>query len=138
MSQLKTRPTRKSVAGLIRSIQDSSIRSEAQRLDRLFRRITKMRGKVWGTSIIGYGSYDYRYPTGNSGTWMRTGFSRRKDSFSIYIMSGYSDLKTELKALGKHKRGVGCLYVKRLDDIDLKILEKMIRHSLRYLRKTYP
>lgn len=82
---------------------------------------------MWGASIVGFGSYDYRYASGRTGTWFRVGFSPRKQALTIYLMTDLDRLGNELAALGRHKRGRGCLYVRRLSDIDSDVLRTMIR-----------
>jgi hypothetical protein len=103
----------------------------------MMREATGKRAKMWGTSIVGFDSYDYVYDTGNSGTWPITGFSPRAQNISIYIMPGFSKYKSLLDKLGKHKTGKSCLYIKRLADVDEETLRKLIRESVREMRRRY-
>ena len=89
---------------------------------------------MWGESIIGFGSYDYVYPTGRKGTWFLVGFSPRKQNMTVYLMAGVEVLEPELSSIGKHKLGKGCLYFKKNDDIDLKILRTIIEKSIQHLK----
>lgn len=84
---------------------------------------------MWGSSIVGFGSYRYRYASGRAGTWFRTGFASRKNALTLYLMTDLDQLSEQLAALGPHKRGRGCLYVRRLSDVDTEVLREMIRAS---------
>jgi hypothetical protein len=101
-------------------------------------KVTKEKPKMWGTSIVGFGSYHYKYESGHEGDSCLAGFSSRKAEISLYLMPGLQAKETLLAALGKHKAGKGCLYVKRLSDIDVRVLEKLIRESVAELRRRYP
>ena len=92
---------------------------------------------MWGTSIIGYGRYEYKYESGREGEFMMTGFSPRKANSTIYIMPGYQDLSEMLEQLGKHKTGKSCLYINKLTDVDLDVLEEIIKFGLDYMRSKY-
>ena len=96
--------------------------------------ITDEPAKMWGASIVGYGSYRYKYKTGREGDWFLTGFSPRKQSLTLYIMSGFKRYDELLNQLGKHKTGVSCLYIKRLSDVDADILKTLIKESVDYMR----
>ena len=130
MAEAKTRPTQVDVDGFLNAVEPERRRTEALELDALFRRVTGWQPRLWGPSIVGYGRYDYTYDSGHSGTSMATGFSPRKAAHSIYIMPGYADLGAMLARLGKHKIGKACLYINRLDDVDLCVLEEIIRFGL--------
>lgn len=104
----------------------------------LFARVTGFEPVMWGPSIIGYGRYDYRYESGREGSFLATGFSPRKASLSIYILPGYQDYSALLARLGKHKSGKSCLYVNKLSDIDLGVLEDVIRQGLADLGRLWP
>jgi len=107
-------------------------------LDVLFRKATGFIPQMWGGSIVGYGRYHYRYASGREGDFLATGFSPRKAAYSIYIMPGYQDYGAILSRLGKHKTGKSCLYVNRLADIDLTVLEELIRQGLKDLNAIWP
>ncbi|MEM1142900.1 MAG: DUF1801 domain-containing protein [Pseudomonadota bacterium] len=112
-------------------------KADAESLDALFRRITGWEPKMWGPSMVGYGSYHYRYESGREGDFLATGFSPRKSNLSIYIMPGYADFQSLLETLGKHKHGKSCLYINKLADADLGVLEKLIRAGLKDLKGKY-
>ncbi|MDE9451295.1 DUF1801 domain-containing protein [Aliiroseovarius sp. Z3] len=133
----KTRPTGQTVVDFINSVDPETKRRDAETMDRLFRRVTGFAPAMWGPSIIGYGSYHYRYASGREGDFLATGFSPRKARHSIYIMPGYADYGDILTRLGKHKMGKSCLYVNKLADIDLDVLAELIRAGLRDLDKTW-
>ena len=100
--------------------------------------ITGLQPKMWGPTIIGFGEYHYKYDSGREGNSFRTGFSPRAQNLTIYIMPGFQDLSEELARLGKHKLGKCCLYIKKLSDIDQKVLREIIEKGLVILEKKYP
>jgi hypothetical protein len=97
--------------------------------------ITKSEPQMWGTSIVGFGSYHFKYKSGREGDWFITGFSPRKQSLTLYIMSGFGRYDELLNKLGKYKTGKSCLYIKRLEDVDIKVLGKIIRESVKRMSK---
>lgn len=113
-------------------------RDEADGLDRLFRDVTGWQPRLWRGGILGYGTYDYTYATGRSGTHLATGFAPRKAKLSIYIMPGYTDFGPILKRLGKHSKGKSCLYLNRLGDADPEVLRELIRAGLEDLSRHWP
>jgi hypothetical protein len=137
MAELKTRANTASVTGFVNGIADRQLRADAKKVAAMMRRATGTRAKMWGTSIVGYGSYHYKYASGREGDWMLTGFSPRKQALTIYIMPGFAKFETLMSKLGTYKTGKSCLYIRRLTDIDLKTLETLIRRAVRYMRKTY-
>ena len=130
MAETKTKPTQVSVADYIAALEPSSKREDAPVLDALFRKVTGMAPRMWGPTIVGYGEYHYRYDSGHEGDICRVGFSPRKAKHSLYLMCGSPAEEAAfaplLARLGKHSRGKGCLYVNKLADIDLEVLEEMI------------
>ena len=92
---------------------------------------------MWGTAIIGFGTYHYVYASGREGDWMQVGFSPRKSALTLYIMSGFSAYDDLMKDLGKYKTGKSCLYIKKLSDIDIKVLKKLVRESVKYIKKKH-
>lgn len=134
----KTTATDASVAAFLAAVEPEKKRRDAETLDVLFRRVTGYRPRMWGPTIVGYGQYHYRYATGREGDFLATGFSPRKANLSIYIMPGYADFGDLLARLGKHKTGKSCLYVNRLADIDVQVLEELIRAGLRDLETHWP
>jgi hypothetical protein len=98
--------------------------------------LTKEQPKMWGDSMVGFGSYHYKYESGREGDYFLTGFSPRKQNLTLYIITGFEDQREQLAKLGKHKTSKSCLYIKTLDDIDIKVLKKIISDSLKKMKKT--
>ena len=143
MAENKTKPTTVSVETFIDAVDSDAKREDARVLDALFRKATGEDAVMWGPSIIGYGSYHYVYDSGHSGEMGRVGFSPRKARHSLYLLNCGKDGDDAghvalMAKLGKHKRGVGCLYVNKLADIDLGVLEEMIANSWRNSHERYP
>jgi hypothetical protein len=132
--ELKTKVNDTSVVDFLNSIENQKKREESFQILDLLSVISGDEPKMWGSSIIGFGSYHYKYASGQEGDWMKVGFSPRKQKFSIYIMSGFEKLEQHLSKLGKYKIGKGCLYVNKLADIDLKVLEALVLESFNHLR----
>lgn len=123
----------------MKAVENDQRRSDAKELLKLFKETTGLRPKMWGESIIGYGSYRYKSSRSTQeGDWPLTGFSPRKRNLSIYIMPGFRDKETKdlLKKLGKHKTSVSCLYVNRLSDVDLEVLKKFVSQSFEKMKNT--
>ena len=137
MADNKTRPTRASVTAFMATIGDREMRADAKKVAAMMRRATGKRARMWGPSIVGYGSYHYRYESGREGDFMITGFSPRKQALTIYIMPGFSRFEGLMSKLGKYKTGKSCLYIKRLADVDEAVLERLIGESVRYMRAHY-
>lgn len=133
MSENKTRPEKVSVEAFLASIEPQAKREEARQLDVLFRKVTGFEPVMWGSSMVGYGRYHYRYESGREGDSLATGFSPRKAQHSIYVMPGYTDFSAILDRLGKHSMGKSCLNVKRLTDIDMDVLGELIAAGLKNL-----
>lgn len=121
----------------IEALDHAKRKADALVLLDLFERETKMKAVMWGPTMIGFGRYHYKYESGREGEFFMTGFSPRKANLSIYIMPGYQDLSAMLKRLGKHKTGKSCLYVNKLEDIDLDVLCEIIQFGLSYMREHY-
>ncbi len=144
MAEAKTQITDVDPADFIASVEPEKKREDAKVLDALFRKVTGEEPKMWGPSIIGYGEYRTTYASGRDVTWMRAGFSPRKAKHSLYMMGGYCDdvaarrTEEQLKRLGKHSRGKSCLYVNKLADIDLDVLEEMIASDWATMNRIYP
>lgn len=136
-AELKTKMNNADVNKFLNSISDEKKRNDSLVILGLMKKITKTEPKMWGNSIIGFGSYHYKYESGREGDWFLTGFSPRKQNLSIYLISGFKELDDLLENLGNYKSSVSCLYVKNLEDIDLKILEKMIKKSVQLTKKRY-
>jgi hypothetical protein len=136
-AKLKTVPTDKSVVDFINATNDPQKIADSFTLIEIMSKLTGKQPKMWGPSIIGFGSYHYKYESGREGDASVTGFSPRKGNLVIYIMPGYQNLDKELSKLGKHTIGKSCLYLKKLDDINLEILENIISHGIDYMKKNY-
>lgn len=137
MAELKTKPTDASVTDFINSVEDYKKRRDSNKIVDLLKRITKSDPRMWGTSIIGFGSYHYIYKSGHKGDWMKVGFSPRKQNLTLYIMSGFDRYEDLMQNLGKYKTGKGCLYFKKLDDLNLDVLEELVTQSYNYLTEKY-
>ena len=138
MAEPKTQRTKRSVDAFLKSIPDEQKRKDAFALVDIMRKTTKAEPVMWGSNIVGFGAYRYKYASGREGDWPLTGFSPRKQNLTLYIMSGFEQYDELLKSLGKFKTGKACLYVKRLDDIDLPTLRKLIKQSVQHMIKTHP
>ena len=138
MAQNKTQPTPKPVSDFIAGIEDETKRADCAELVELMSRITGEAATMWGASIVGFGSYHYKYASGKDGDFFLTGFSPRKQALSVYIISGFEIAPELMEKLGKFKTGKSCLYVKTLDDIDRNVLAKLVEQSVQHLRKKYP
>jgi hypothetical protein len=136
MAELKTRPSDGSVERFLSTIGDKSRRGDCRALAELMQQITKAPPRMWGSSIVGFGSYHYKYASGREGDWFLTGFSPRKQNLTLYIMGGFEGYPELMKALGKYTTAKSCLYVKSLEDIHLPTLKKLIRESVRHLQKS--
>jgi len=130
MGGLKTRKNDASVAAFLARVGDEGKRADARELAELMERITGEPPRMWGPSIVGFGSYHYRYASGREGDWPLTGFSPRKQALTLYIMAGFKEYDGLLRKLGKHKTGQACLYVRRLADVDRGVLEEIVRRSV--------
>ena len=137
MAELKTKENKASVQQFIDTLQDAGRKRDCLIMRRMMQDVTGKRARMWGDSIVGFGRYHYRYDSGREGDFFVTGFSPRKQNFTIYIMPGYSDYRGLLKKIGKHKLGKSCLYVNSLDDIDLNILKQMISASVEKMKASY-
>lgn len=138
MSDLKTKPNKNSVKAFIDSLENEKRKVDSFTLLKLFKEITKKKPIMWGDSIIGFGSYHYKYASGREGDWPVTGFSPRKQNLSIYIMLGFSNYQDLMEKLGKYKTGRSCLYINKLEDIDTKVLKKLLIQSVNDMKKNYP
>jgi hypothetical protein len=131
-------PTAVGVETFLDRVPDDGKKADALVLIDLMQTATGERPVMWGPSIVGFGSYHYRYESGREGDSPVVGFSPRKTSLVIYIVTGFSGAEPLLAKLGKHSTGTSCLYIKRLSDVDLKVLAQLIKQSVRAVRKTYP
>lgn len=137
-NQNKTQPEAADPADFIAAVEPARRREDAGVLLDLFEKISGQPPVMWGPSIIGYGQYHYKYDSGREGDFMRIGFSPRKANMVVYIMPGYGDFSDELSRLGKHKLGKSCLYINKLADVDLGVLEEIARKALAIMAERYP
>ncbi|SFR47135.1 protein of unknown function (DU1801) [Yoonia tamlensis] len=137
MAENKTQPTVQSVTEFIASVEPQRRRDDATVLNALFQEITGWQPRLWGPAIVGYGQYHYKYESGREGDFLATGFSPRKANMVLYIMPGYADFGDILARLGKHKLGKSCLYINKLDDVDLDVVAEIIRAGLDDLGARY-
>lgn len=141
-SQNKTMATDADVASFLAAVENETRRQDAYVLDDMHRRVTGEQPKMWGPTIIGYGSYHYRYASGREGDYLRGGFSPRKTAHSIYLMGDYCDHRSEaddlFARLGNYRTGRACLYVARLENVDLAVLEVLIALSWQIMNECYP
>ena len=138
MSDLKTRPTDASVEAFLDAVDDERRRSDACVVAGMMAEVTGSTGVMWGSSIVGFGTYHYRYASGREGTFFETGFSPRKRALTLYVMAGFSEYEDLLGRLGRHTTGKSCLYVRRLADVDLDVLRDLLARSVDYVRAKYP
>ena len=137
MAELKTKQNNASVNAFLAAIEDRQQRADAKKVSAMMRTATGSRARMWGESIVGFGSYHYKYASGQEGDWPIVGFSPRKQNLSIYIMPGFGQFDKLTAKLGKHKTGRSCLYIKRLADVDETVLRKLIDGSVKRMRKRY-
>lgn len=138
MAENKTMPTGASVAGFIAAIEPAFRRAECATMLDLMARATGLEPQMWGASIVGYGRYAYRYDSGHSGESLMAGFSPRKAAMTVYIVPGFAAFANDLARLGPHTHSVSCLYLKRLDRVDLAVLESMVGEAFRAMRGRHP
>jgi hypothetical protein len=137
MAELKTQPNDASVLELLDGIVDESKRDDCYEIMNMMEAATGCQPKMWGTSIIGYGTYHYVYASGREGDWMRLGFSPRKQNITLYLMAGVDRHPELLAKIGKFKTGKSCFYIKKLADVDKDILNELIRANLAEVTRLY-
>ncbi|MAZ40752.1 hypothetical protein CL654_01370 [bacterium] len=137
--ELKTKKNKASVSGFLNKIKDPEKKKDAKKIVSIMKEVTKEKPTMWGSSIVGFGNYHFKYASGREGDWMITGFSPRSQNLTVYIMPGYSfpEYKALLKKLGPHKLGKSCLYIKRLDDIHIPTLKKLIARGYKDMKTEY-
>lgn len=135
--ELKTKATEVTPKDFIAAMEDGPRKTDAEALLKWMTKVTGLKPRMWGPSIIGFGRYAYTYDSGHSGEMCMTGFSPRKGNMVLYVLTGYAGLEDKLARLGKHKTGKSCLYINKLADVDMKVLEEIVTHGLALVRKTY-
>jgi len=135
-TELKTKVNDASVTKFLESVTDEQKRNDAFEILKLMKQVTKEEPKMWGPSIVGFGSYHYKGASGREGDWMLTGFSPRKQALTLYLNHGFEAHADLLKKLGKFKTGMGCLYINKLDDVDRKVLKELVTASVKRMKQT--
>ena len=137
MAENKTKPSKVSVTAFMNSIEDKQKRLDARKVAAMMREATGSRARMWGANIVGFGEYHYKYDSGREGDFMITGFSPRKQALTLYVIPGFKHFEPLMNKLGKYKTGKSCLYIRRLADVDDKVLEQLIVGSVKHMRKNY-
>lgn len=137
MSGNKTQPTDASVDDFIDAVENDRRRQDARTLLALMRDVTGEKPVMWGDSMVGFGQYHYRYDSGREGDWFLAGFAPRTSNLVVYIMSGFPHHADLMEKLGKHRTGSSCLYINKLDDVDLDVLRELVRRSVDHMRKEH-
>ncbi len=137
MSANKTQPTDADVDTYLAGVEPTRRREDAVTVLKLMKRITRFKPVMWGESMVGFGRYHYKYASGREGDYFLTGFAPRKAAMTIYIMPGFKQYAPQLERLGKHRHSSSCLYLTRLDGLDLKALEEIIRDSVKRMKEMY-
>jgi hypothetical protein len=135
MAELKTKAHDGDVEAFLNDVDNTKRREDSFAVLELMKMITKEEPKMWGPSIVGFGQYRYKYASGREGDWMLTGFSPRKTALTLYIMAGFARYEELMAKLGKYKTGQSCLYISKLEDVDLKVLSELIRQSVAHMKK---
>ncbi|MDE0692821.1 MAG: DUF1801 domain-containing protein [Gammaproteobacteria bacterium] len=138
MSDLKTKANDASVEDFLAAVPNARRREDSGKVLDLMREVTGEPARMWGDSIVGFGTYHYRYKSGREGDWPRTGFSPRKQYLAIYIMPGFGEYETLLSRLGKHRTSVSCLYINKLADVDMDVLREIVAGSYQEMARRYP
>ena len=136
MAELKTQQNDQSVEEFLNQVADEKRRRDSFAIVQLMAEVTGKEPKMWGSSMVGFGSYHYCYASGREGDWPLTAFSPRKQDLTLYIMAGFERYGELLNRLGKHKVGKACLYIKRIEDIDLSTLKELIERSVKHVAET--
>ena len=134
MGELKTKANSDSVDDFLNAIEDPKKKADIDYVLTMMREVTGNEPKMWGGSIVGFDSYHYKYDSGREGDWFITGFSPRKQALTLYIMAGFNKYEELLSQLGKYKTGKSCLYIKKLEDVDKKVLKDLVQSSVQYMR----
>ncbi len=136
MAELKTKPNDQSVESYLNNVADEKKRQDSFAIMQLMQDVTGESPKMWGNSIVGFGSYHYKYASGREGDWFLTGFAPRKQSLTLYIMAGFDRYDELMAKLGKYSTGKSCLYIKKLEDVDLDVLAELVKHSATHVAET--
>ena len=135
MAELKTKRNKRSVKAFLDSFPDEKKRRDSFTILELMKKVTGKEPEMWGDSIVGFGEYHYKYASGREGDWFLTGFSPRVQNLTLYIMAGFDQYEALLSKLGKHSTGKSCLYIKKIEDIDIAVLEELVRRSVEHMER---
>ena len=138
MADLKTKRTRGNVEAFLNSVTDEKKRQDSFAILELMKQVTGKKPEMWGDSIVGFGSYHYKYKSGREGDWFLTGFSPRKQNLTLYVMAGFDQYDSLLQKLGKFKTGKSCLYIKKVEEIDLPTLRELVEQSVQHMIESNP
>jgi hypothetical protein len=136
MAELKTKRNQGDVEAFLNSVPDEKKRQDSFTVLELMKQVTGKKPEMWGDSIVGFGSYHYKYTSGREGDWFVTGFSPRKQNLTLYIMPGFDKYDTLLSKLGKHSTGKSCLYIKKIEDVDVDVLKELVKQSVAHMEKS--
>jgi hypothetical protein len=136
MAELKTKPTDDSVTAFLNSVENERKRQDSFAIMNIMKEVTGAEPKMWGSSIVGFGNYHYKYASGREGDWFLAGFSPRKQNLTLYIMSGFDAYDGLLQKLGKYKAGKSCLYINKLDDVNQEALKELVKQSVIHMKET--
>jgi len=136
VAELKTKLNDASVDEFLESVKDEQTRADCYQILDMMQKATKAEPKMWGTSIIGFGDYHYKYESGRENDWFLAGFSPRKQNLTLYLMGGFEGQAELLGQLGKHSLGKGCLYIKKLEEVDSKVLKKLVSSSVKQIKQS--
>jgi hypothetical protein len=136
MAELKTKPNDRDVEAFLNSVEDEGKRQACFTVLKIMQNATGADAKMWGDSIVGFGTYHYKYASGREGEWMLTGFAPRKRNLTLYIMSGFDEYGALLADLGKYSTGKSCLYIKKIEDVDLVLLRELVDQSVKHMIET--
>ncbi len=137
MTELKTRPNDKNVKEFLNNVENKRRREDGFKILKLMQEVTQEPPIMWGDSIVGFGSYHYEYASGREADWLAIGFSPRKQSLTVYIMDGFEKYSELLQKLGKHKTGKSCLYINKLDDVNISVLKELMIESVKYVIENF-
>lgn len=136
MAELKTKPNDASPEDYLRTVEDERKRHDCFKIMQLMQEISGAPPQMWGDSIIGFGSYHYKYASGREGDWFLTGFAPRKRNITLYIMAEFDEYQSLLEKLGKYKTGKSCLYINKLEDVDLATLKELVQRSVDHMAQS--
>jgi hypothetical protein len=136
MAELKTQPNQGSVVDFLNSVENEKRRADSFTILEIMQEVTGEEALMWGDSIVGFGTYRYKYASGRKGEWFLIGFAPRKQNLTLYIMSGFENYDQLLGQLGKHKTGKSCLYINKLEDINLDVLRELVKESVNHMVET--